>query len=198
MRWLRPTFTPSAACVMPRALRRQARRSPNPSRVRSFIAGAAAEVLVSLSVITAPNIHPLAEHRVGLNLALAEYDTECYLMCMARSHEHTHLEFVYLPLFERTRKGLLSDDDMHRLEDELLENPQAGDVEDNAGGLRKVRARIGERGKSGSARVAYLYVETRAKLYFILAFPKNVQGALTQDQKKVIRSLAAQLKKERE
>jgi hypothetical protein len=46
--------------------------------------------------------------------------------------------------------------------------------------------------------VAYLYVETRAKLYFILAFPKNVQGALTQDQKKAIRALAAQLKKERE
>jgi hypothetical protein len=117
---------------------------------------------------------------------------------MSGSREHTHLEFVYLPLFERTRTGLLSDDDMHRLEDELLENPEAGDVEDNAGGIRKVRARIGERGKSGSARVAYLYVETRAKLYFILAFPKNVQGALTQDQKKLIRSLAAELKKERE
>jgi hypothetical protein len=59
---------------------------------------------------------------------------------MSRSREHTHLAFVYLPLFERTRKGLLSDDDMHRLEDELLENPEAGDVEDNAGGIRKVRA----------------------------------------------------------
>jgi hypothetical protein len=115
---------------------------------------------------------------------------------MSGSGEYTHLEFVYLPLFERTRKGMLSDDDMHRLEDELLENPEVGDVEDNAGGIRKVRARIGERGKSGSARVAYLYVKARAKLYFILAFPKNVQGALAQDQKKVIRALVVQLKKE--
>ena len=116
---------------------------------------------------------------------------------MAPAHDHTHLEFVYLPLFERTRKGLLSEDDLRRLENDLLGNPQTGDVENNAGGVRKVRARTGERGKSGSARVAYLYVETRATLYFILAFPKNVQGALTQDQKKVIRTLAAQLKQEK-
>lgn len=91
---------------------------------------------------------------------------------------------------------MLNDEDMHRLEDELLENPEAGDVEDNAGGIRKVRVRIGQRGKSGSARVVYLYVEREAKLYLILAFPKNVQGALTQAQKKVIRALAAQLKRE--
>jgi hypothetical protein len=93
---------------------------------------------------------------------------------------------------------LCKEADLHRLEDELLENPEAGDVVDSAAGVRKVRARIGERGKSGSARVVYLYVETRAKLYFLLAFPKNVQGSLTQDQKKVIRTLAAQLKRERQ
>jgi hypothetical protein len=116
---------------------------------------------------------------------------------MSPARDHTHLEFVYLPLFERTRKGLLSEDNMRRLEDDLLKNPEAGDVEDHAGGIRKVRARIGERGKRGSARVAYLYVEARARLYFILAFPKNVQGTLTQDQKKVIRMLVAQLKKEK-
>jgi hypothetical protein len=116
---------------------------------------------------------------------------------MSPAREHTHLEFVYLPLFERTRMGLLSEDDMRRLEDELLGNPEVGDVEDHAGGIRKVRVRIGDRGKRGSARVAYLYVETRGRIYFILAFPKSVQGALTQEQKKVIRTLVAQLKKEK-
>ncbi|MGI9180751.1 MAG: hypothetical protein ACR2H9_09655 [Longimicrobiaceae bacterium] len=40
-------------------------------------------------------------------------------------------------------------------------------------------------------------MEAKGKLYFILAFSKNVQGTLTQDQKKLIRKLAAQLKKER-
>jgi hypothetical protein len=117
---------------------------------------------------------------------------------MTRAREHTHLEFVYLPLFERTRKDLLSEDDVRCLEDELLENPYAGDVEDHAGGIRKVRARIGDRGKRGSTRVTYLYVETSGRIYFILAFPKNVQGTLTADQKKVIRALVAQLKKETE
>jgi hypothetical protein len=45
--------------------------------------------------------------------------------------------------------------------------------------------------------VAYLYVASRAKLYFLLAFPKNVQGALTQDRKRIVRKLVAELKKER-
>jgi hypothetical protein len=34
-------------------------------------------------------------------------------------------------------------------------------------------------------------------IHFILAFPRNVQGALTQEQKKVIRTLVAQLRKEK-
>jgi hypothetical protein len=113
---------------------------------------------------------------------------------MPRRREHSHLEFVYTSIFERSRQDLLSDEDMHRLEDELLQNPDAGDVERGAGGIRKIRVGVGERGKRGGARVIYLYVEARARLFFILAFPKNVQGVLTQDQKKMIRTLAARLK----
>jgi hypothetical protein len=113
-----------------------------------------------------------------------------------RSTDHTHLEFVRLPLFLSTTKGVMSEEDIHRLEDELLENPKKGVMEDNAGGVRKVRAAVGEHGKSGSARVAYLYIPARQKIYFILAFPKNVQGVLTAAQKKTLRQLAAELKRE--
>jgi hypothetical protein len=44
--------------------------------------------------------------------------------------------------------------------------------------------------------VAYLYLASSAKLYLLLAFPKNVQGALTQDRKRIVRKLVAGLKKE--
>lgn len=89
---------------------------------------------------------------------------------------------------------MLSAEDIKRLEDELLKNPEKGDMEDNAGGVRKVRAAIGEQGKSGSARVAYLYIQKQQKIYFILSFSKSVQGVLTEDQKKELRKLAAQSK----
>ena len=106
------------------------------------------------------------------------------------------LEFVYLGLFERTRKGVLSDAEMKEVEDALLANPRAGAVMANTGGVRKVRAAQEQRGKSGSARVAYLYVEEQATVYFILAFPKNVQGNLTDAQKKQVRTVVAQIRDE--
>jgi hypothetical protein len=106
------------------------------------------------------------------------------------------LEFVYLGLFERTRKGVLTDAEMKEVEDELLANPRAGVVMVNTGGVRKVRAAQEQRGKSGSARVAYLYVEEQATVYFITAFPKNVQANLTDAQKKQVRALVAQIRDE--
>lgn len=106
------------------------------------------------------------------------------------------VEFVYLGLFERTRKGVLTDAEVKELEDELLANPRAGVVMVNTGGVRKVRVAQEQRGKSGSARVAYLYVEEQATVYFILAFPKNVQGNLTDAQKKQMRAVVAQIRDE--
>jgi hypothetical protein len=104
------------------------------------------------------------------------------------------LEFVYLALFERTRKGVLSDAEMKAVEDELLADPRAGVVMAGTDGVRKVRAAQEFRGKSGSARVAYLYVPEHATVYFIIAFAKNVQGNLTSEQKKQVRGLVAQIK----
>lgn len=104
------------------------------------------------------------------------------------------LEFVYLAMFERTRAGVLTDAVVKALEDELLATPRAGVVMPGTGGVRKVRAAQQGRGKSGSTRVAYLYVPEQATVYFILAFPKNVQANLTPDQKKQVRSVVAQIK----
>lgn len=106
------------------------------------------------------------------------------------------LEFIYLALFERTRKGVLQDTEMKAVEDALLANPRAGTVIVNTSGVRKMRAAQDGRGKSGSARVVYLYVEEQATVYFILAFPKNVQGNLTPEQKRLVRTLVGQVKQE--
>lgn len=106
------------------------------------------------------------------------------------------LEFVYLALFERTRKGVLQDAEMKAVEDALLANPRAGTVIVDTAGVRKLRAAQDGRGKSGSARVVYLYVEAQATVYFILAFPKNVQGNLTAEQKRLVRTLVRQVEGE--
>jgi len=107
-----------------------------------------------------------------------------------------HLEFVFLPSFERTAHGVLSPEDVRELELTLLQDPRAGAVLRDTGGVRKVRAAIEGRGKSGSARVVYLYVEVRQKIYLLLCFPKNQQENLTPEQRRRIRQLVAQLEAE--
>jgi hypothetical protein len=69
-------------------------------------------------------------------------------------------------------------------------------VQRDTGSVRKVRVTTGGGGKSGGARVVYLYVQARETIYLLLAFPKNVQANLTADQKKALRKLVAKLKKE--
>ncbi|MBE5790186.1 MAG: addiction module toxin RelE [Clostridiales bacterium] len=106
-------------------------------------------------------------------------------------------EFVYTEPFRKCWKAMgLSEDDLKKLEVILLENPQLGDVIEGTGGARKMRIQIENRGKSGGGRVIYVDVFEKEKLYFLLAYPKNVQDNLTPDQKKQVRKLVEAIKKE--
>lgn len=106
-------------------------------------------------------------------------------------------EFVYTEPFRKCWKAMgLSEDDLKKLEEILLENPQLGDVIEGTGGARKMRIQIEYRGKSGGGRVIYVDVFEKEKLYFLLAYPKNVQDNLTPDQKKQVRKLVEAIKKE--
>ena len=106
-------------------------------------------------------------------------------------------EFVYTEPFRKCWKAMgLSEDDLKKLEEILLENPQLGDVIEGTGGARKMRIQIENRGKSGGGRVIYVDVYEKEKLYFLLAYPKNVQDNLTPDQKKQVRKLVEAIKKE--
>ena len=105
-------------------------------------------------------------------------------------------EFVYTEPFRKCWKAMgLSEDDLKKLEEILLENPQLGDVIEGTGGARKMRIQIENRGKSGGGRVIYVDVFEKEKLYFLLAYPKNVQDNLTPDQKKQVRKLVEAIKK---
>ena len=49
------------------------------------------------------------------------------------------LEFVRLPVFERQARGLLDEDDVREIEQDLMQDPTAGNVIAGTGGLRKLR-----------------------------------------------------------
>ncbi len=106
-------------------------------------------------------------------------------------------EFIYTKPFRDSWKAMgLDDKDLKQLELILLENPQEGEVIQGTGGARKMRIQLEGRGKRGGGRVIYLDVFEKEKLYFLLAYPKNVQENLTPTQEKAIKALVDAIKKE--
>jgi hypothetical protein len=55
--------------------------------------------------------------------------------------------FVVLPPFERYRQDYLGDESFRQLQQSMLSNPEAGDVIEGTGGLRKLRHADARRGK---------------------------------------------------
>ncbi len=99
-------------------------------------------------------------------------------------------EFIILPSFSLKWKGLgLDDNDMRRLENELLADPQLGDIMSGTGGVRKMRFAFENRGKSGSVRVIYIDFEVYEKIFFINVFQKSDKSNLTSVEKNEVKKL---------
>lgn len=59
--------------------------------------------------------------------------------------------FIILPEFDKNWKSMgLSDEDLRRLENLILQDPEAGALMQGTGGLRKLRFAFENRGKSGT------------------------------------------------
>lgn len=107
--------------------------------------------------------------------------------------------FVITAAFDRQWKSMdLSDEDLRRLEQEILHNPQIGKVMQGTGGLRKMRFAFEGRGKSGSIRVTYVDFVVFETIYLIYAYPKNEKDNLSKDEcnniKKMIDAIGKAMK----
>ncbi|MBQ9348588.1 MAG: type II toxin-antitoxin system RelE/ParE family toxin [Oscillibacter sp.] len=99
-------------------------------------------------------------------------------------------EFVWTTAFlSGWHKCGVSDDDLSRLEDALLDDPKAGDVIKGTGGARKFRFEYEGRGKSGSTRVIYVDIEIGEKICGLAAYAKADKDNLTQGERNAIRKL---------
>jgi hypothetical protein len=89
------------------------------------------------------------------------------------------------------------EESLRGLQLELLENPEAGDVEPGTAGLRKIR--LGDptrgKGKRGGARVHYLWLPSRDLIYLMYVYGKNEASGLTPEQKKQLRDVVVQVKR---
>jgi hypothetical protein len=105
------------------------------------------------------------------------------------------LTFIESRGFTERLRALVNDDAYRAFQNELQNNPEKGDLIKGTGGVRKARMRLPGRGKSGGARVIYLYLESHALLYFLTLYTKKEQSDLTPSQKEAIRALAEEIKR---
>jgi hypothetical protein len=89
------------------------------------------------------------------------------------------MEFIETPIFTRMVTTLLADDEYRELQNELVENPERGDLIKGGGGIRKLRYAARGRGKSGGIRVIYYWMKDRYQIYMLVAYPKSKKDDLT-------------------
>ena len=98
--------------------------------------------------------------------------------------------FIELPIFKSRWEALgLNEEDLLRLQIELLADPKAGDVMQGTGGVRKMRFAFEHRGKSGGVRVIYVDFEVYEKIYLLTAYTKNEKENLTKKERSEIKQL---------
>ena len=84
---------------------------------------------------------------------------------MIQSNIDSALVFVEYSKVTAIISALVNDEDYRRFQNELMENPERGDVIQGTGGFRKARMRLAGGGKSGGARVIYLYFPERHVIF---------------------------------
>ena len=108
------------------------------------------------------------------------------------------MEFIETRVFSSRVAELRLEAQLRELQLELLGDPEAGSVDPQTGGLRKVRMADPSRGlgKRGGARVHYLWLRHRDRIYFLYVYRKHESVTLTPDQKRQLRMVVEAIKRE--
>lgn len=108
------------------------------------------------------------------------------------------LYFIETRIFTKRITALGLEENLRELQDSLVDDPVAVDVDAGTGGLRKVRMRDRRRtkGKRSGARVHYLYLEAYSVVYLLFVYGKDERTTLTAREKKELKAVADRIRSE--
>lgn len=86
---------------------------------------------------------------------------------------------VETPAYLADAERLFSPGERRAIVDRLANDPTCGVVIPGSGGIRKVRFAFGGRGKSGGARIIYLFSGVDLPVFVLAAFAKNEKADLS-------------------
>jgi hypothetical protein len=100
------------------------------------------------------------------------------------------MEFIETPAFSRRRADYLDDDQLRRLQVELSNTPEVGDLMPGTGGFRKMRWADLRRGKGrrGGLRIIYYYFPSDHQIWLMTLYGKDEASDLTAQQKKELKA----------
>jgi hypothetical protein len=104
------------------------------------------------------------------------------------------MEFIETKIFTEDITKLLDDDSYRELQEFLCANPEAGDLIQGTGGLRKIRWSAKGHGKRGGLRSIYYHHLCKETIYMFVAYPKNVKDNLSASEKKYLKILLGEFK----
>jgi hypothetical protein len=96
---------------------------------------------------------------------------------------------VETTIFTRLIIELMSDEEYASFQEALINQPDMGDLIPGGGGIRKVRWRLENRGKSGGVRIIYYWMMRDDQLRMLYVYPKNRQENLTKQQLAMLREI---------
>lgn len=101
--------------------------------------------------------------------------------------------FIKARVFTRLVLKYLSDDEYQKLQMLLIEDPSAGEVIRETGGVRKLRWIAAGRGKRGGYRVIYYPKTSEGIIWMLTMYAKNVADAIP---KEVLRKISIEVENE--
>lgn len=102
---------------------------------------------------------------------------------------------VELPEFQKRALRLLKDDEKMSIINYLAFHPQAGDLMQGTGGIRKLRWSAQGKGKSGGARVIYYYHDGTVPLFLLTVFGKGEKANISKAERNELAKLTQLLLK---
>lgn len=100
---------------------------------------------------------------------------------------------VETPSYLADADRLFSQTERAAIVDRLASDPACGVVIPGGRGIRKVRFGFGARGKSGGARIVYLFSGTDLPVFVLAAFAKNEKANLSQAERNALCKLVTEM-----
>ena len=98
---------------------------------------------------------------------------------------------VETPSYLADAERLFSLDERKAIVDRLASDPTCGVVIPGGGGIRKVRFGFGARGKSGGARIVYLFSGANLPVFVLAVFSKNEKANLSTAERNALGGMVA-------